>query len=39
MAKNISLSLSKDFFESSSPADYAKELINVKGPNVKTRKL
>ena len=39
MAKNISLSLSKDFFESSSPADYAKELINVKGPNVKTKKL
>ena len=27
------LSLLKDFFESSSPADYAKELINVKNPN------
>ena len=23
----------KEFFESSSPADYAKELINVKNPN------
>ena len=39
MAKNISLSLLKDLFESSSPADYAKELINVKGPNVKPKKL
>ena len=33
MAENISLSLFEDFFESSSPADYAKELINVKDPN------
>ena len=33
MAENINLSLFKDFFESSSPADYAKELINVKDPN------
>ena len=33
MAKNINLSLLKDFFESSSPADYAKVLINVKNPN------
>ena len=33
MAKNINLSLFEDFFESSSPADYAKRLINVKDPN------
>ena len=33
MEKNINLSLLKDFFESSSPADYAKVLINVKNPN------
>ena len=33
MAENINLSLFEDFFESSSPADYAKELINVKDPN------
>ena len=33
MAKNINLSLLKDFFESPSPADYAKVLINVKNPN------
>ena len=33
MAKNISLSLFEDFFESSSPVDYAKELINVKDSN------
>ena len=33
MAENISLSLFEYFFESSSPADYAKELINVKDPN------
>ena len=33
MAKNINLSLLKDFFESSSPVDYAKELISVKDPN------
>ena len=32
-AKKINLSLFKDFFESSSPADYAKKLINVKDPN------
>ena len=33
MAENINLSFFKGFFESSSPADYAKELINVKDPN------
>ena len=33
MAKNINLSLFEDFFESSSPVDYAKELISVKDPN------
>ena len=33
MAENINLSLFEDFFESSSPADYAKELINTKNPN------
>ena len=33
MSENINLSLFEDFFESSSPADYAKELINVKDPN------
>ena len=33
MAKNINLSLFEDFFESSSPVDYAKELVNVKDPN------
>ena len=33
MAKNINLSLFEDFFESSSPVDYAKELISVKNPN------
>ena len=33
MAENISLSLFEYFFESSSPADYAKELVNVKDPN------
>ena len=33
MAKNINLSLVEDFFESSSPVDYAKRLINVKDPN------
>ena len=30
MAEKINLSLFKDFFESSSPADYAKELNNTK---------
>ena len=35
MEENIDLTLFKDFFESSSPADYAKELINVKHPNEK----
>ena len=29
MAENINLSLFEDFFELSSPADYAKELINT----------
>ena len=33
MAEKINLSLVEDFFESSSPADYAKELINTKNPN------
>ena len=33
MAEKINLSLLEDFFESSSPADYAKELINTKNPN------
>ena len=33
MAENINLSLFKDFFELSSPADYTKMLINIKNPN------
>ena len=33
MEEKINLSLSKDFFQSSSPADYAKELINTKNPD------
>ena len=33
MAENINLSLFKDFFESSSPADYVNRLVNVKDPN------
>ena len=33
VVKNINLSLFEDFFEPSSPDDYAKKLINVKGPN------
>ena len=33
MSENITLSLFKDFFESSSPADYVKELINSKNLN------
>ena len=33
MAKNINLTLFEDFFQSSSPADYAKRLINVKDSN------
>ena len=33
MAENFGLSLFEDIFESSSPADYAKEHINVKDPN------
>ena len=33
MEENIHLTLFEDFFESSSLADYAKELINVKHPN------
>ena len=33
MAENITLSLLGDVFESSSPADYAKELINTKNPD------
>ena len=30
MEEKINLSLSEDFFESSSPADYAKMLVNTK---------
>ena len=33
MAEKINLSLFEDLFESSSPSDYAKSLINVKDPN------
>ena len=33
IANNVNLSLLKDFLESWSPANYAKELINVKDPN------
>ena len=33
ITENINLSLFEDFFESSSPADYVKEFINVKDPN------
>ena len=33
MEEKINLSLFKDFFQSSSPADYAKELINTKNPD------
>ena len=33
MSEKINLSLFEDFFESSSPADYAKTLINTKNPN------
>ena len=33
MEEKINLSLLKDFFQSSSPADYAKELINTKNPD------
>ena len=33
MTENINLSLFEYFFKSSSPADYAKNLINVKDPN------
>ena len=33
MTEKINLSLLEDFFESSSPADYAKTLINTKNPN------
>ena len=33
MAENINLSLFEDFFELSSPADYAKVLINIKNPD------
>ena len=31
--KKINLSLFEDFFESSSPADYAKMLMNIKNPD------
>ena len=33
MTENINLSLFEEFFESLSPVDYAKRLINVKDPN------
>ena len=33
MAEKINLSLFKDFFESSSSADYAKTFINTKNPD------
>ena len=33
MAEKINLSLLEDFFESSSPVDYAKMLINTKNPD------
>ena len=33
MAEKINLSFFEDFFESSSPADYAKTLINTKNPD------
>ena len=33
ISENINLSLFEDFFESASPADYAKKLINVKDSN------
>ena len=33
MVKNINLSLFEDFFESSSPDNYVKKLMNVKDPN------
>ena len=36
MAEKINLSLFEDFFGSSSPADYAKELINTKHLNENT---
>ena len=35
MAENINLSLFQDFFESSSPADFVKNLVNVKDSNEK----
>ena len=33
VTEDINLSLLEDFFQSSSPAGYVKELINVKDPN------
>ena len=33
VTENINLNLLEDFFQSSSPAGYAKEFINVKDPN------
>ena len=32
-SEKINLSLSEDLFESSSPTDYAKTLINIKNPD------
>ena len=37
MAEKINLSLFEDFFESSSPVDYAKTFINTKNPDKKQR--
>ena len=33
MSAKFNLSLFEDFFESSSPADYAKKLININNPD------
>ena len=33
MSKKINLSLFNDFFQSSSPADYAKKLIKTSNPD------
>ena len=35
MSEKINLSLFEDFFESSSPADYAKMLINTSADEIK----
>ena len=38
MEEKINLSLFEDFFQSSSPAEYAKELINTKNVDEKKKK-